>query len=237
MDDDKKAVLEAALFVTEEPLDTDRIADILNLGSKGYVQMVVDELKEDLEQDHRGLEIIETDDGYRMQVKKDHIDQVRDLAPHQDLTDATLRTLSIIAYNAPVKQSKIIEIRGNRAYNQIGDLEDRGLLTSEKDGRTKILDVTEEFLEYFGIESLDEFRESLDAQPAADELLDEDEHDEEQTDKPEDDDIDGTDPDPADSESENEPDIDPDEILEDAEEDIETGSGSGELLSSDGSMG
>jgi segregation and condensation protein B len=232
MDDDKKAVLEAALFVAEDPLDTDRIADILNLGSKGYVQMVVDELKEDLQEDHRGLEIIETDDGYRMQVKKDHIDQVRDLAPHQDLTDATLRTLSIIAYNAPVKQSKIIEIRGNRAYNQIGDLEDRGLLSSEKDGRTKILDVTEEFLEYFGIESLDEFRDSLDAEPAAEELLDDDELEEDEEDGET-----GTDGDvPDGDDGTDETDIDPDEILDDAGEDVEARSGSGELLSSDGSM-
>ncbi len=231
MDDDKKAVLEAALFVTEDPLDTDRIADILNLGSKGYVQMVVDELKDDLQEDHRGLEIIETDDGYRMQVKKDHIDQVRDLAPHQDLTDATLRTLSIIAYNAPVKQSRIIEIRGNRAYNQISDLEDRGLLTSEKDGRTKILDVTEEFLEYFGIESLDAFRDSLDAEPAAGELLDDDERD----DDGEPDEANEEDSDERDRPDDN--DIDPDEILDDAGEDVDDGSGSGELLSSDGSMG
>ncbi|MDY6771566.1 MAG: SMC-Scp complex subunit ScpB, partial [Candidatus Nanohaloarchaea archaeon] len=106
-----------------------------------------------------------------------HIDQVRDLAPHQDLSDAALRTLSIIAYNAPVKQSKIIDIRGNRAYSQISDLEERGLLSSSKDGRTKVLDVTEDFLDYFGIDDLDEFRDGLDAAPAAEMLLDDEETD------------------------------------------------------------
>lgn len=175
--EEKKAALEAALYVADNPIDTDRIADVLNLGSKGYVQMVVDELQADLEQDHRGLELIETDDGYELQVKDLFVDDVRDLAPHQDLGNAALRTLSIIAYNAPVKQSKIIDIRGNRAYSQIKELRNRDLIEAEKDGRTNVLDVTQAFLDYFGLEDIEAFRASSDAQPASAYLEDDDETD------------------------------------------------------------
>ncbi|MCJ7450472.1 MAG: SMC-Scp complex subunit ScpB [Candidatus Nanohaloarchaeota archaeon QJJ-9] len=162
--EEKKAVLESALFVADQPLDTDQIADLLNLGSKGFVQQVVDDLKEDLEEDKHGLEIMEVEDGYRMQVKQDYVSQVKHLAPHQDLSDATLRTLSLIAYNAPVKQSRIIEIRGNRAYRHIKELESRSLVSSKKDGRTKTLEVTDTFLDYFGLESLDEFRRNVEVE-------------------------------------------------------------------------
>ncbi|MDY6788958.1 MAG: SMC-Scp complex subunit ScpB [Candidatus Nanohaloarchaea archaeon] len=165
--DEKKAVLEAALFVSDEPLDNDQIADVLNLGSKGYVQMLVDEFKEDLEQANRGLELIETGEGYQLHIKQDFADEVKELAPHQDLSEAKLRTLSLVAYNAPVEQAKIVEIRGNRAYQHMKSLKKRGLVeASEGEGRSKVLDVTDTFLDYFGIESLDEFREEFDAQPA-----------------------------------------------------------------------
>ncbi|MDY6777809.1 MAG: SMC-Scp complex subunit ScpB [Candidatus Nanohaloarchaea archaeon] len=164
--DEKKAILEAALYVADEPLDTNDIADLMNLGSRGFVQNVIDELRDDLEASDRGLELIETSEGYRLQVKHQFVEQVKDVAPHQDLSDAALRTLSLIAYNAPVQQTKIIDIRGNRAYDHVKELEARDLISSEKDGRTKSLDVTDSFLDYFNLDSLQEFRDSFDAETA-----------------------------------------------------------------------
>ena len=160
--DEKKAVLEAALYVAEEPIDSDEIADLMNLGSKGFVQTLIDKFSDDLKEEDRGLELIENSEGYELQVKKDFVDDVKEFAPHQDISEAKLRTLSLIAYNAPVKQSKVIDIRGNRAYRQIKDLEERGLIESSKEGRTKILDVTEEFMDYFELESMEEFRNGVD---------------------------------------------------------------------------
>lgn len=159
--EEKKAVLEAALYVAEEPLTNNEIADLMNIGSKGFVQTMVEKYREDLSQDSRGLELIETDKGYVLQVKEKYVDDVKEFAPHQDISEAQLRTLSLIAYNAPVKQSKLIDIRGNRAYRQIKDLEERGLVESSKEGRTKVLDITDQFLEYFEMDSLDEFKEDV----------------------------------------------------------------------------
>lgn len=155
--EEKKAVLEAALYLSEDPLDTDELADVMNLGSPGYVQQVVDELKDELEEDSRGLKIVESDEGYELVVKSEFVDDVEHLAPHRDLNEAELRTLALIAYNNPVKQSEIVDIRGNRAYGQVKELEKRGFLKSEKDGRTKVLEVTDRFLDYFDLETADEF--------------------------------------------------------------------------------
>ena len=159
--DEKKGVLEAALFVAEHPLSIDEIADLMNIGSKGFVQTLIESFEEDLEDNKRGLELIETKKGYMLQVKKQYIEDVKEYAPHQDISDAQLRTLSIIAYNAPVKQSRIIDIRGNRAYRHIGDLEERGLIKSTKEGRTKVLDLTKEFYEYFELDEEDDFKEEV----------------------------------------------------------------------------
>ena len=162
--EEKKAKLEAALYLAEEPVTRKEIADIMNLGSIGYVDMLIQEFEEMLEEQHRGLEIIHTDEGYELKVKKNHIDDVSHLAPHQDLNQGEIRTLSLIAYNSPVEQTNIIEIRGNRAYQHVKELENRGFIQKEKDGRTAILDVTDFFLDYFDIENVEEFKENFEDQ-------------------------------------------------------------------------
>lgn len=159
--EEKKARLEAALYLAENPLERKEIADALNLGSIGYVDMLIQEFEENLEEEHRGLELIHTEQGYELKVKKNHIDDVSHLAPHQDLNEGELRTLSLIAYNAPVEQTNIIEIRGNRAYQHVKELVSRGFIDKEKEGRTAILDVTDFFLDYFDIDSVEEFKENF----------------------------------------------------------------------------
>lgn len=164
--EEKKSRLEAALFLSEEPLENDDIADILDLGSMGYVDMLIEELQEDLEEDHRGLELVDTPEGYELKVKNHHLEHVSHLAPHQDLNEGELRTLSLIAYNAPVEQANIIDIRGNRAYQHVKELVSRGFIDKEKDGRTAILDVTNHFLDYFDFESADEFKREFENEEA-----------------------------------------------------------------------
>ncbi|MEF8880544.1 MAG: SMC-Scp complex subunit ScpB [Candidatus Nanohaloarchaea archaeon] len=159
--EEKKARLEAALYLSEHPLERKEIADALNLGSIGYVDMLIQEFDEMLEEEHRGLELIHTEQGYELKVKKDHLDDVSHLAPHQDMNEGELRTLSLVAYNAPIEQTNIIEIRGNRAYQHVKELVSRGFIEKEKNGRTAILDVTDFFLDYFDIEEVEEFKQNF----------------------------------------------------------------------------
>jgi segregation and condensation protein B len=160
--EEKKSRLEAALFLAEEPVERKEISDILNLGSMGFVDELIEEYQEELQKSHRGLELIQTEEGYELKVKKDHLEHVSHLAPHQDLNEGQLRTLSLIAYNAPLEQADLVEIRGNRAYQHVKELVNRGFVDKEKDGRTAILDVTDYFLEYFDIESIEEFKRQAD---------------------------------------------------------------------------
>lgn len=155
--DEKKALAEAALYLSEDPLTTEELADVMNLGSKGFVQNVVDELREEMDEESRGVKLVESEEGYEMVVKSDIVDDVEHLAPHRDLNEAELRTLAVIAYNNPVKQSDIVDVRGNRAYSHVKELEERGFVDSEKDGRTKVLEVTDHFLDYFDLDSPGEF--------------------------------------------------------------------------------
>ena len=155
----KKARLESALFLAEEPVEKEEISDILNLGSMGFIEELIEEFQEDLEDSHRGLELIETENGYELKVKKNQLEHVAHLAPHQDLNEGQLRTLSLVAYNAPLEQADLVGIRGTRAYQHVKELVNRGFVEKEKDGRTAILDVSDFFLDYFDIDSLDKFKQ------------------------------------------------------------------------------
>jgi len=176
--EEKKSRLEAALFLAEDPVAKKEISDILNLGSMGFIEELIEEFQEDLEENHRGLELIHTENGYELKVKKDHLEHVSHLAPHQDLNEGQLRTLSLIAYNSPLEQADLVEVRGNRAYQHVKELVNRGFVKKEKDGRTAILDVSDFFMDYFDIESIDEFKQGADPDKQEEETEGEDEEDE-----------------------------------------------------------
>ena len=70
------------------------------------------------------------------------------------------RTLAIIIAKQPVKQSTVVKIQGNKAYDYLRALEKRGLIKTEKFGRTRIISLTKNFEEYFG-KSIEEIRKEL----------------------------------------------------------------------------
>ena len=71
-----------------------------------------------------------------------------------------LRTLGVVALKEPVPQSYIIKVQGNKAYDYIKNLEKRGLLKTEKSGRTRLVSTTVEFEKYFG-KSINEIKQLL----------------------------------------------------------------------------
>jgi len=69
-----------------------------------------------------------------------------------ELSQAELKTLGIVAYYAPVKQSYVVKVRGNRAYEHIRKLEEFGFIRTQKRGNTKVIYLTQRFFDYFGEE-------------------------------------------------------------------------------------
>ncbi len=143
-----KKLLEASLFMTNHPLKLNELSKIVGVKSLGYVRELIEGLKKEYAE--RGIEITEFPDGWMMQVKPEFLNKVKHLTPYSDLAEGHKRTLAIIAYKEPVKQSDLIKIQGNKAYNYIKFLEKKGLIKTEKEGRTKILGLTAEFERYFG---------------------------------------------------------------------------------------
>ena len=87
-----------------------------------------------------------------MQVRFGLAGRVLSFAP-KEIEAPLIRTLAIIAYKQPIKQSVLVEIRGNKSYDHVKELEERGLINAEKFSRTKLLTTTRGFADYFGISS------------------------------------------------------------------------------------
>ncbi|UCD03242.1 MAG: SMC-Scp complex subunit ScpB [Candidatus Aenigmatarchaeota archaeon] len=154
----QKGLLEAALFMSSEPMSLDELSKVTGVNSLGYLRGMLLELKDDYAE--RGIRLLESAQGWSFQVHRDHLDKVANLTPHADIPEGQKRTLALIAYKEPVTQSEVIKIQGNKTYAYIRSLITRGLVRGEKHGRTKMLSLTQEFERYFG-EEKERVREQL----------------------------------------------------------------------------
>jgi len=146
----KKALLEAALFVSDTPLSVERLANIVGIGSVEQVRQMLVQIKDELAAADRGIVLEETPEGFELRVKQGYRERVAKLAPFSDLSDGMLRTLAIIAARQPIKQSIIVKYQGNKVYGYIRNLEAKGLIKTEKYGRTKLVTASSGFEKYFG---------------------------------------------------------------------------------------
>jgi segregation and condensation protein B len=166
-----RGLLEAALFLAGKPLSRRKLAKILDEASLAYVDLLLDELREELSQTHRGIELRVKEGKILLQVKNDYVDAVAHLAPQQDIPRPILRSLAMIAYNNPMTQADLIKARGNKAYGHVQELIERRLIRAEAQGRTLLLHVTGEFLRHFGLTNVEEFRFNIQVPTAEEEEL------------------------------------------------------------------
>ena len=150
-DIDSKALIEAALFAAGKALSLKDLSRLSGL-SEESVRALAKELVRDYSLRGSGIEIRDFDDRYVMQVRAALAKDVISVAP-KEIDAPLIRTLAIIAYKQPLKQSNLAEIRGNKSYAHVKELEQMGLISAKKTGRTKLLTTTKGFAEYFGLVS------------------------------------------------------------------------------------
>jgi segregation and condensation protein B len=146
-----KAVIEAALFASGRTLTPRELADLSTL-SEERARALANDLAAEYATRDSGIEIKSIGEGYSMQVRFGLAGRVLSFAP-KEIEAPLIRTLAIIAYKQPIKQSVLVEIRGNKSYDHVKELEERGLINAEKFSRTKLLTTTRGFADYFGISS------------------------------------------------------------------------------------
>jgi segregation and condensation protein B len=158
-----KAVLEAIVYVTEEPLSAEQIAVALN-EPRERVEKLLEHLVTEFDRPDHGVTIREVAGGYKMATKAEHHERVREfvksLRPPVKLSLPALETLAVIAYKQPITAPEILEIRGVQGAGVLKTLLDRKLISTagRKNviGKPMLYKTTREFLVQFGLKDLSE---------------------------------------------------------------------------------
>jgi segregation and condensation protein B len=158
-----KAILEAIVYVAEEPLTLAQIAASLQQPPE-RIQKLLDQLVAEFDQPGHGVAIREVAGGYKMTTKPEHHEAVRSfvksLKPPLKLSLPALETLAVIAYKQPVTGPEIMEIRGVQGAGVLKTLLDRKLIQTcgRKNvvGRPILYKTSKEFLVQFGLKDLSE---------------------------------------------------------------------------------
>ena len=156
-----KAILEAVLFVSPEPVPVARLLSIVGTVSKAEVVQALGILTHDLDQDGRGIQLVQVAGGYRLVTKQEYgpwLKRMDKAKAAQKLSRSALESLAIIAYKQPLVRSEIEEIRGVETSGVLRTLCERKLvrIVGRKDvpGRPIMYGTTKFFLEHFGLQDL-----------------------------------------------------------------------------------
>jgi segregation and condensation protein B len=151
--DEATARIEAALYSAGRPL---RIEDIIRASgteSRTKTLTLLESIMKKTKSAFKALEIVILPDGsYVMQLKPEYSSTIKRYASKPVLPNATLKTLSYIAYMQPISSKQLVETRGSGVYAHLKELRQLDYITSQNVGRMKIFTTTDKFQKYFGIQ-------------------------------------------------------------------------------------
>lgn len=158
-----EAVVEGLLFVVgEDGLTLNQLGEILEIDIEA-VKQIISNLKEKYEAEDSGIRINFLGDRFKLTTKKEHKKYFIKLIENPDsniLTQAALETLAIIAYNEPITRLEVDEIRGVSSSQIMRKLVAKGFIKevgrSDAVGRPILYKTTSEFLDYFGLSTIDD---------------------------------------------------------------------------------
>ena len=159
---ERSAVIEALIFVSEEPLSARTLAEVLKLEKAG-IEESLSKLAEEFNARQSGLQLREVAGGWQFATRPEYHEHVRAFLktrPSAKLSIASLETLAVIAYRQPITVPEILEIRGVQSPSAIKTLLDKKLIVAkgrkETVGRPMMYGTSKEFLLQFGLKDLSE---------------------------------------------------------------------------------
>ena len=162
--EDIKNIIEAIMFAYGEPISISELNNAINeeLSSK-EIELMLQTLMTEYEENNRGIQIIKLENKYQMCTNKDYgsfIKNIMEPKKKKSLSQATLETLTIIAYKQPITKVEVEDIRGVKCDKAIQTLLENELIFEagrlDKIGKPIIYKTTNEFLKLLNIEKLED---------------------------------------------------------------------------------
>ena len=158
-----KAEIEALLFATDQPLGLGRLQEVLPDAERGAIQAALAELERDYDDSGRAFRVLRVAGGWQLATRQEYADIVRRLFVGKRrvrLTKAALESLAIIAYKQPTTRPEVDAIRGVSSGGVLETLLERNLVhiagRAEGVGRPLLYATTPEFLQYLGLNHLED---------------------------------------------------------------------------------
>lgn len=158
-----KGIVESILFVSDKPVTVEQFRQVMEEISADEIQGIIQSLKEEYAQKVGGMVITEIAGGYQMLTNPSHAWHIRNFyktRTKEKLSRPSLETLAIIAYKQPVSRADIELVRGVNSDGVMAHLLAKALVKivgrKEVPGRPFLYGTTKEFLEYFGLRSLED---------------------------------------------------------------------------------
>lgn len=157
-EEDLKNRIEAILFSAGKKISLDDIAKHARMYDKELIKKILFELQQEYESRNSPMMVVEEGDSWKLIVREKYLSYVKKIVGETELPKSTMETMAIIAWKSPALQSEIVEIRSNKAYNHIDDLEKTGFIIKERHGRSYLLKLSQKFFDYFDIKNEDEIK-------------------------------------------------------------------------------
>lgn len=164
-------IVEALLFVSDEPLTVARISEVVEAEGPVVADVLAD-LRQEMLEDNRGIQLREIGEGWKLHSHPAYADYIRKLMLSERrgrLTRAAIETLAIIAYMQPITRTQIAAIRGIQSESVVKMLESYQLVREagkeNVPGGPALYETTPEFLEQFGLKSIEELPQLEDFEP------------------------------------------------------------------------
>ena len=153
-DDLKK--IEAIFFVSGKFLTIQELISCSDLNPI-IIRELIEELEKKYDKEDSAIEIVKHNNSWKMDVKTEYSNIVSRLATgSSEFSRAEKETLAIIAYKQPIKQSVLVKIRSNKAYDHIKKFLDLGLIKKKRNGHTYDVSLSDNFYDYFNVENSEE---------------------------------------------------------------------------------
>jgi segregation and condensation protein B len=145
-----KKKLEALLFSSGRKMSVEELSRLADART-GDIQQSLEELKKEYESKNSSVMIVNEGDSWKLTVHEQFLPLVQKIITETELSKTIVETLAVIAFKYPIKQSDLIRIRTNKAYDHLKELEEMGYITRQKHGRTNLIKLTQKFFEYFDL--------------------------------------------------------------------------------------
>ena len=152
-DDEATARIEAALYSAGRPLSIEDLIKASGTESRTKTLNLLNLIMKKAKLAFKAIEVVTLpDDSYVFQLKPEYSSTIRRYASKPILPNATLKTLSYIAYMQPISSKQLVETRGSGVYLHLKELRQLDYIENQNVGRLKIYSTTTKFQKYFGIQ-------------------------------------------------------------------------------------